>query len=769
MRSIEYARRRLRGDESIPLDIRVSLVRALYHDARSLVIGSVAAIVTSLISAWKTDQFSLYLCSLAIVFVFAVRVFDFRAFSRRAEISTTDEAVEWELRYVIGAAGHVTLLGLWCLLAFAQTSDPSVQLLSFAMTLAYLIGVSGRNFASRPLVMSQIVCASIPMGAALLIAGSAYYVTIAFVLAPFFIALKLISDRLRSVFLDAVVSGRKVGSMATQLDAALNNMAQGLCMFDAEQRIVVSNERYAEMYCLTQEQVKPGTTLRQIIEHRVARGVYAGATPDEYIQERLAPVTTATNAVQQLSDGRAIAIARRPMPGGGWVTTHQDVTEQQRNEARIAHMAHHDALTDLPNRSLLNARLEQALEHAKPGEMVAIHLVDLDHFKNVNDTQGHPAGDKLLSIVADRLRSLRRRTDTIARMGGDEFTLVQIGIGHPSDAATLARRIIKVVSEPYELDGREVVIGASVGIAMAPSDGTTPEMLMRNADLALYRAKGEGRGTFHFFETEMDAQMQARRAMESDLRKAVSAGEFELHYQPTLNLKTNRITGFEALVRWHHPAKGLISPMTFIPLAEEIGAIIPLGEWVLREACREASQWPVEMRLAVNLSPVQFRSSGLMPAILDALAMSGLTPDRLELEITETSLLQDSDATLAILHRLRGLGVRIALDDFGTGYSSLSYLQSFPFDRIKIDRCFINDLADGIGSLNIVRAVIGIAKGMGMETTAEGVELQEQLDILRLEGCDEMQGFLLSKPRVASEIDFVYVPAGIPERDAKAA
>ena len=500
--------------------------------------------------------------------------------------------MEWELRYVIGAASHVTLLGLWCLLSFAETDDPSVQLLSFSMTLAYLIGVSGRNFASRPLVMSQIVCASAPMGAALLIAGSAYYVTLAFVLAPFFLALKLISDRLRSVLLDAVVSGRKVGAMATQLDAALNNMAQGLCMFDAQQRIVVCNERYAEMYGLTPEQVKPGTTLRQIIEHRVGAGLYAGATPDEYLRERLAPVTTASNAVQQLSDGRAIAIARRPMPGGGWVTTHQDVTEQQRNEARIAYMAHHDALTDLPNRSLLNDHLQQDLTRIKPGEMLAVHLVDLDHFKHVNDTQGHPAGDKLLGIVADRLRSLRRRTDTIARMGGDEFALVQIGAAEPSDAAALAHRIIEVLSEPYELDGREVIIGASVGIATAASIHISPDVLMRNADLALYTAKGKGRGTYHFFEAAMDAQMRARRELESDLRKAVGAGEFELHYQPTLNLATNRISGFEALVRWRHPTKALISPASFIPLAEEIGVILPLGEWVLREACTVAVRWP---------------------------------------------------------------------------------------------------------------------------------------------------------------------------------
>lgn len=402
--------------------------------------------------------------------------------------------------------------------------------------------------------------------------------------------------------------------------------------------------------------------------------------------------------------------------------------------------------------------------------MLAVHFVDLDHFKHVNDTQGHHAGDKLLSIVADRLRSLRRRTDTIARMGGDEFALVQVGVTEASDAAALAHRMIEVLSEPYELEGRKVIIGASVGIATATSNHAGPDVLMRNADLALYHAKGKGRGTHHFFEAAMEVEMRARHELESDLRKGVGTDEFELNYQPTLNLATNKITGFEALVRWRHPTKGLILPAAFIPLAEETGAILPLGEWVLREACSEAARWPQELRLAVNLSPVQFRSAGLMTAIFDALGASGLAPDRLELEITETSLLQDTDATLGILYRLRDLGVRIALDDFGTGYSSLSYLQNFPFDRIKIDRCFVKDLAEDTGSLNIVRAVIGIAKGMRMETTAEGVESTEQLDILRSEGCTEMQGFLLSKPRVARDIEFVPLLTGIAQEDeAKAA
>jgi diguanylate cyclase (GGDEF)-like protein len=474
--------------------------------------------------------------------------------------------------------------------------------------------------------------------------------------------------------------------------------------------------------------------------------------------ERLAAIgSTGKNVVHELSDGRAIA--GRPMPGGGWVTTHHDVTEERRKEARIAYMAHHDALTDLPNRALLNEELERALQRVKAGEMMAVHLVDLDHFKIVNDTQGHPAGDKLLTLVADRLRALRRETDTIARMGGDEFAIIQAGVKHPADAAALANRIIGVASEPYEIDGRQVIIGTSVGIAMAPMDGQSSEELMRNADLALYCAKGEGRGTFHFFEPDMQAQVQIRRALEIDLRKALGAGEFELHYQPTINLSSNEISGCEALLRWHHPERGMIAPATFIPLAEENGFIVPLGEWVIQEACATAARWPESLRIAVNLSAAQFRSAGLTTVIVRALATSGIAANRLELEITETSLLQDTTATLAVLHRLRGLGVRIALDDFGKGYSSLGYLQSFPFDRIKIDRSFITDIVDNQGSRNIVRAVIGLASGMHMPTTAEGVETREQLEILRAEGCTEMQGFLFSQARPAREIEQLLLPS----------
>jgi diguanylate cyclase (GGDEF)-like protein len=540
-----------------------------------------------------------------------------------------------------------------------------------------------------------------------------------------------------------------------QLDAALSNMVQGLAMFDAEQRIVMANARYAEMYGLTPDQVRPGTTFREIVQCRIEGGQYGERTVDEVLAGIRSHTAEKSSGhyLSELSDGRCIAVAVQRMADGGTVTTHQDITEQRRSEAKIAHMALHDTLTGLPNRALLNVRLEQAVTRAEGGEIVATHLIDLDLFKNVNDTLGHQAGDKLLTFVASRLRRLVREADTVARMGGDEFAVVQVAIRGTADATTLAHRIIETVSAPYDIEGHQVVIGASIGIAVGPNDGLNHHQLMRNADLALYKAKADGRGTFRFFEPDMDAQVRARRALENDLRKALPAGEFELYYQPVVELASNQISAFEALLRWHHPKMGMVAPDKFIPLAEEIGVIIALGEWVIREACATAVQWPDDLKVAVNLSPAQFRSPGLVQVVFNALAASGLTADRLELEITETILLHDSEATLATLYGLRELGVRIAMDDFGTGYSSLSYLQSFPFDRIKIDRSFIKDITEGAGSLNIVRAVAALAKGLGMATTAEGVETKQQLDTVALEGCTEMQGFLFSHPLPKHEIE----------------
>jgi diguanylate cyclase (GGDEF)-like protein len=459
-----------------------------------------------------------------------------------------------------------------------------------------------------------------------------------------------------------------------------------------------------------------------------------------------------TTRIQELSDGRVIALKYQPMSEGGWVATHEDVTEQRRIQEQMAYMAHHDALTDLANRVRLRECLNAALSGAGKQQSVAVLCLDLDRFKEVNDTLGHPVGDALLKSVATQLRSCVRDTDTVARLGGDEFAIVQVGANQPMDATVLATRIIEIIGAPHDIDGQQVLIGTSIGIAVSPGDGATGDDLLKSADLALYRAKSEGRGAHRFFEREMDERMRARRNLERDLRQALANHEFELHYQPIIDVKRKEVMAFEALLRWNHPERGRVSPADFIPTTEETGLIIPIGEWVLRQACADAARWPADIGVAVNLSSVQFKSANLVGAVSNALSEAMLRADRLELEITETVLLNDSARTLAMLHELRALGVHISMDDFGTGYSSLSYLQSFPFDKIKIDQSFIRNINQNSQSRAIVHAVAGLGVSLGVSTTAEGVETQEQFELVRAEGLTEVQGFYFSKPIPAQEI-----------------
>jgi len=544
-----------------------------------------------------------------------------------------------------------------------------------------------------------------------------------------------------------------------RFDAALSNMSQGLVMFDADARLVICNQRFLAMYRLDSARIAPGDTLHHIVAQRIANGTFGGDS-ECFIANIRASVKAGQQSTHffELDDGRTIAVVRQPMPGGGWVSTHEDITEMRQAEMKIAHLARHDPLTDLPNRLLLRERLTEALGKVERGERLALHHLDLDLFKNVNDALGHPVGDELLRAVAARLRGCVGEQDTISRVGGDEFVLIQAGIAGGTDAEHLARRIADALRAPYELAGQKIMIDASIGIALAPADGTEADELLKNADMALYGAKANGRGVYRFFEPAMDARMKERRALELALRKAFDQGEFELHYQPVLNLEKREVSCCEALIRWRHPERGMISPADFIPVAEEIGLITALGEWVIRRACDDAAKWPNDVCVAVNLSPTQLGSPGLLPAVLGALAASQLPPHRLELEITEAVLMQNSEVNLRTLHQLRALGIRISMDDFGTGYSSLSYLRSFPFDKIKIDRCFIKGLGEHSESDVIVRAVAGLAENLGMTTTAEGVETRQQLDRVRHLGCTDVQGFFYSPPVSARDLPKLLSP-----------
>ncbi len=554
-----------------------------------------------------------------------------------------------------------------------------------------------------------------------------------------------------------------------RLSAAVTNMPQGLAMFDKDRRLVVCNERYSELYELPRDVIHAGTSYERLV--RIA---FERCTPEflaaqggdigELVSGAVETFYSRRYSVRELRHGRTVAVRHTPMDDGGVVATHEDITERRRTEAKIAHMAMHDMLTDLANRTAFVESLSESLARVQRGEEMAVLYFDLDHFKHVNDSLGHPVGDALLRCVADRLRACVRETDTVARLGGDEFAIVQASLGQPRGAAELAARLVAEISRPYEIAGHTVVIGASVGVALAPGDGTDADTLLRNADMALYRSKAEGRGTYSFFEPAMDAKMQARRALELQLRRANALNEFELYYQPLVATKSGRVSGCEALLRWNHPTRGVVPTSEFIPIAEEIGLFAELGERILLEACKAAAAWPPDLTIAVNLSPSQFTAGRILRDVKHALARSGLEPHRLELEITENLLLKDPDSIIAGLYELRTLGVRVAIDDYGTGHSSLGYLRRFRFDRIKIDQSFVHDLPGRRDAVAIVRAVNGLAAALGIETVAEGVETDEQLAEARSEGCSAIQGKFFSAPVPLCEVDALFSRQLEPDR-----
>ena len=552
------------------------------------------------------------------------------------------------------------------------------------------------------------------------------------------------------------------------LDIALNNMARGLSMFDADQRLVICNSFYAQLYDMPEALARPGALFADILHHRTM----LVASVDEH--ETLGPAglalvlsalverRTEGQIRQRLRNSRTIEVSVKPLPWGGWVALHEDVTDRLMAAERITRLARQDTLTGVANRLHFRESLEDAIAGLEGDSSFALLAIDLDRFKDVNDALGHPGGDALLTIVGHRLTTLARREDIVARLGGDEFAILQRNVTGRGDADALARRLVDVLRQPFLVHGKRIEIGGTVGIALAPQDGRTTEEVMRKADIALYRAKAAGKGTWRFYDPEMEGRMQARRQLEVDLAGAAERGELSLYYQPIVSLASRRVEGCEALIRWRHPSRGMVSPAEFIPIAEETGLICQVGKWALVEACRDAASWPDDLSIAVNLSVAQFAGPDLALATAEALDRSGLAAHRLVLEVTETLLLGDDPATLELMHRLRGLGVAIALDDFGTGYSSLSHLRSFPFDKIKIDQSFVRDLPQRKNCEAIVGAVAKLASYLEMTTVAEGVETEDHLARVEAAGCDSVQGYLFSRP-VAAE-DLVGVVAEINAR-----
>ena len=557
---------------------------------------------------------------------------------------------------------------------------------------------------------------------------------------------------------------KEIDQLNGWFEIALNNMARGLSMFDAEQRLIVCNRMYRDIFDLPERLTRRGTTLPDIVRYHVKRET-GSDTPEDVEKERnwieyhvseLARGRTFSDT-RHLKNGRIVLVTNQPMPQGGWVDLQEDITEKCYAEQKITWLARHDTLTEIANRFHFREVLDSWFKGIQPDAGFALLWIDLDHFKAVNDTLGHPTGDALLKSVAKRLREILRGPDVVAKLGGDEFAIIQSGVSTEAQAAKLAKRVLRTIGEPHHVLGRKVRVGASIGIVLAPTQGRDADELLKNADLALYRAKASGRGSYACFKSDVDQQMVQRWSLEADLRSAIAEQQLELYYQPIVELRRNEVAGFEALMRWHHPVLGSVPPSTFIPLAEQTGLIVEMGAWALKQACQEAATWPDHIKVTVNLSSVQFEHGDLLKDVKEALSFSGLRSDRLELEITESVLLRDNPETHKLLHKLRSLGVKFALDDFGTAYASLSYLRSFPFDKIKIDRAFIADLDNPKRKdcIAIIHAVAGLAKQMQMSTVAEGVETLDQLDSVTVAGCEEVQGFYFSKPVPANEIQAV--------------
>jgi diguanylate cyclase (GGDEF)-like protein/PAS domain S-box-containing protein len=733
--------------ESLPVQIYISTVNALYSDARSLFVGTTSATVAALVTFWKSGDWTLLVCAIAILLVGVVRGFEMRRYSRLNPGPTSaEEARRWENRYTFISATSVAVMGMWVLLAFARTSDPTVHLISFSMVLVYLLGITGRNFSSDRLVVTQTVCAAVPMITGLLIQNSAYHYFLAALFVPFFISIRIISARLRGILFDAVIATHDIKALAAQFDTALNNMPHGLCMFDEKQRFVVANGRFGRLLGLKERDLR-GVSANEIVAEclhsgRVSAPMMAGFGRqflDMLVHDMRDQFSIETDV------GQTLELTFQPMEKGGCVVLIEDITERRSAEARIEHLARYDALTGLPNRTSFTEQFEHTVAETSGAEAHAVLFIDLDEFKQVNDTLGHPCGDALLCEVAERLRKAVRETDVVARFGGDEFVVLQSLRNGREDAGELADNIIRSLRDIYVIEGHQIVVGASIGISMRPQGGSTADQLLKSADIALYRAKSDGRGVWRFFEPEMDARAQARRALELDIREAIARDEFDLHFQPILDVKSGLTTTCEALLRWTHPRRGMVSPAEFIPVAEEMGLIVDIGHWVMHKACRTCLQWPEEVRLAVNLSSIQFRRGNVEEMIADALQASGLPAARLEIEITESVLLQDTATTRIALQNIRDMGVTISLDDFGTGYSSLSYLQSFPLNKVKIDRSFLSGIETNERAMTLLRGVARLSADLGLTVVVEGVETQAQLAMLTTEkSVEEVQGFLFS-------------------------
>jgi len=751
-----------KADAELPKEIRAALIESLFAPIASLILGAVACSIVGAAVALRVGDQWIMANSVAILAVGMLRVISALFYKRYKEADKLAATRIWEHVYEYGAWGFSALLGLLCWMAITRTADASLQMAVTTTTAGYAAAISGRN-AGRPFIaVGQLTLCTLPMAVALLFYPDWVHTAMGLVVLMFVYGMIDITMSIRDIIIQALTMTRKEAALAARFeqqanrfDIALNNMSHGLCMLDEQNRLQVWNDRFLELLHLKDMPVRVGMPATYLLRHSIRAGNHRTKSIKKVFTDLAQGLAQDRfDQVQTSPDGdRTIAVSRRIMSGGGSVVILEDVTESKRAQERITHLAKYDDLTGLANRNQFRERINGMLAAMhKRKNHVAIHLIDLDRFKTINDTLGHPIGDKLLKEVASRLKTVIRPGDMITRFGGDEFVVLQIGTERYQDAKWLAERLARTLKDPFDIDGHRIDIGASIGIAMAPMDGVDADQLLKKADMALYAAKNGGGGDHRFFALEMEEAAQERRALELDLREALTSEQFDLYFQPLVDLRSGRVTTCEALMRWRHPRRGMVPPSIFIPIAEETGLIITLGEWALQRACYEAAKWPKSVKVAVNLSPVQFRDRGLALQVVSALAKSGLPAQRLELEVTERLLLEDSDGTLTVMEQLKNLGVSISLDDFGTGYSSLNYLRKFPFQKIKIDQSFIAGLGEERDAQAIIGAVAGLGASLDKTVVAEGIETEEQLKQVKMHGCHEGQGHFFGEPMPADII-----------------
>ncbi|KAB2715416.1 putative bifunctional diguanylate cyclase/phosphodiesterase [Brucella intermedia] len=733
----------------IPADVRLSFLRALYGNRTTLWFGLLAHVVACVVIYVKTDDWR-YLMFAGVFAIVAVgRIFDMHKFdqARQQPLSHAD-LDRWETRYLIGASAVCLTLGMLCFFSSFVLRDSFAELASLTVLLASVVSIVGRNYASAKAVILMSACTLLPVLAGLILAGTPFHVIIGLLLIPYFLSNIQMANGLREFLFAAVMGKRRLSIVAGRFDAALNNMPQGLLMFDSQQRIAVINNKAKAMLQIAEHTKLHGRKLDVLLRYCAKKGLFPQADLKS-VHVRMQDLLIGKRArdIFQLSNQRYIECIGNQTLNEGAVLMFEDVTQRVEAEARIQHMARYDGLTGLPNRNYFETMVRSLRPHQKKGTQVALIVIDINHFKHVNDTLGHHTGDVLLRLFAERLNSLDPQRFVASRFGGDEFVVFVFNLRGEADIAGVMDHIMAVATGVYDLDGDQVQIDISAGVAIENVERSDVGSMHINADLALYEAKSTEEKSWSVFVDAMDTKYRGRQKLKADLRLAINHGEIKVVYQPIVSAQSLRVVACEALARWEHPELGFVPPAEFIPLAEEMGIITDITRFMLEQACADCLSWGDRIGVSVNLSAIDLKSNDIARDIANALQKSGLPAHRLEVEVTESAIISDRNKTSMVLQRLKNAGINIALDDFGTGYSSLSYLNTLPLTKVKVDRSFVRDITTDRRSLMLLRGVTQLSHELGLGVTVEGVETEEQLALIRVAaGADLVQGYLLGMP-----------------------